>query len=727
MFSFRSTAWLFAALLFSCFPPLQADLIQWDSRYFGQGDIQLGSVVDAVGSDDGRFLYILGQDSQRNRLALNVLKYNGPDQQPELVQVLDGNGFVSRMFDLILSPDGYHLYALGTPTSLSGGLTIYVVDKETGKLRLSFHEYHSGYDQIHFVDDDFMLFLVGDVAGIAKRERISGRFTTVQRYRNYYDQPVGMPTLPTIHQIHLLPERDRLIAYHRDDAALSIIQLGEQFAPITATTITLDRRFIEEGNALQFARFSRDGRHVLLTGKQHPTLYELWLDLDRATVADFRRTSLPVGDDLEGNLVQKVAFDEDADRYFAFHGPYMTAVETAFPHGPTRIVAAQSDEPGAGNAASFLWLDQQLVTFPERQNLQVWNNRNEPTAARQLLDFSGGFGWQGFRNPRHIAIAPNGTDMYVSNGEHGLTHFQHNPAGGWFQFRANIQCDQTASAHIFERLLISADGRAMYVQNSATIRHLSRNPANGELALLATHMIGDPQATHVPGASMFLTQNEDALLSIDHHGDLRIFARAEDGTLTEQNQGTASGSGPLAGAHAAALNRDDTLFVLAEDGTVSVFPRDASGRWTQQALFETAPDFLATALAFDDRRGQLWIRGKDGIALYDWVSAQSSLIENTLLADNATYRFGSDGPVLIGENHALIANSRLNTITAVERRDGTWTPTQSVTDVRRRGIRLQGITAMAWHPTEPTVFVPAQEDQTVSFFLDTVLSDAANE
>lgn len=726
---FRATTWLCATLFLCCSPFTHANILLLGSHFYGQGDAQIDQVRDAVGSNDGRFLYVLADNDEGNTTAITVLKINEPGSQPELVQILKPNGpngnFVSFTFDLVLSPDGTHLYALTQPSSVAGGLDIYVIEPGSGRLIFNYHEYYQSYDQFHFVDEDHVLYRSGSVTGIAERDPISGRLTSLQTYRNYYDLPYGVADLPPIHEAHLTPQQNRLILYHRDDAAFSVIELDSDFAPIDARTIHLDRRFIETGNPLDFVRFTNDGRHVMLAGAAFATLYEVFLDLDQVSFADFRRTGLPNPGNSDGTVFQQLRFDAGTGRLFVFHGRSMSVVDTAFPYGPTTVAAAQTVEPGAGNAASFLGTQNQLITFPERQRLQVWDDRNNLASPSLRLDFRGGLGFQGFENPRDLAIAPNGLDLYVSNGAQGLTHVRRDPQGIGISHVANIVCDQHEQAHVFEQLRLSRDGRNMYVQNSTTLRHINVNPTDGALALIASHPLNHAVTSGDLDAALVFTQNEDHLLSIGRDGDLRVFQRQADGSLEQRfAYPMLEGAAPLAGKHAATINEDDTLFVLLTDGSIRIHPRDEENTWTQQQVVAARPDFEPKALFFDSWAERLWVRGKTGIAVYDWDAEQQSLQNHDFLEDDEEQHFGADGPILFDEKQALVANEARNSITVLVREGDTWKLTQTMMDRASSRIRLRGMTAMAWSPTEPYLYVLSQEDQTLNLFIDTVLNEA---
>ena len=271
---------------------------------------------------------------------------------------------------------------------------------------------------------------------------------------------------------------------------------------------------------------------------------------------------------------------------------------------------------------------------------------------------------------------------------------------------------------------MSRDGRNLYVQNSTTLRHINVNPNDGALALIASHPLNRAVTSGDLDAALLFTQNEDHLLSIGWNGDLHIFQRQADGSLEERfAHPTVAGAAPLAGKHAATINDEDTLFVLLADGSIRIHPRDEGNTWTQQQVVAATPGFEPKALFFDLWADRLWVRGNTGIAVYDWDAEQQTLQTHDFLEDSEEHHFGADGPILFDENQALVANRARNSISALVREGETWNLTQTMMDRASSRIRLRGLTAMAWSPTEPYLYVLSQEDQSLNLFIDTVLNE----
>lgn len=205
------------------------------------------------------------------------------------------------------------------------------------------------------------------------------------------------------------------------------------------------------------------------------------------------------------------------------------------------------------------------------------------TAARD-----GVFGANGLSQAAAIAVADNGTDVYVAGyGDDSVALFTRNPQDGFLTFR-QILVEGSGGVFGLDGALdvaISPDQGFVYVagQGSNAIAAFRRNPANGFLTFLgsvADGIDGVDGLRQVTGLAFSHHPSHGDYLYASSYGDnaVAIFARQANGTLlfVEQVRDGVAGVDGIQGANALIASAEDQNVYVAGSGEskLAVFGRD---------------------------------------------------------------------------------------------------------------------------------------------------------
>jgi len=243
------------------------------------------------------------------------------------------------------------------------------------------------------------------------------------------------------------------------------------------------------------------------------------------------------------------------------------------PSGTLGFLGAKGDDIPAGPVALAVSPDGKSVYAAGYLDDAIsWYTRD---AASGALTFAGRIeddpsgGVIGLAAPQAIAISPDGRSLYVGSQAGGVALLQCNPSSGALAFVALF--GPTDLTGILS-LAVSPDGRQLYAASfdDSTLAVFSRNPANGDLALLEKHEDGVAPVAGLAGIDAIAVSGDGSRVYAASYtsGTLTAFARSRaSGRLAYRES---QGFVPSAAGVAVSPDRRN-VYVAAWGNSVSVF------------------------------------------------------------------------------------------------------------------------------------------------------------
>ncbi|CAM2008321.1 beta-propeller fold lactonase family protein [Acanthopleuribacter pedis] len=723
---------LLAGTLSADYQPV-ADWLQRQDGAFLRG-------VTSVQTDRAeQYLYVLGKGDMSDFPGINVftLPASGP---PHLVQALSGRLDARGLADarrLVISPDDRHLYVLKRDANRQNGIGVFTRDSNNGEIEAA--HFGPGYDHGIFVFNDRGDRVFTRENGrllVLERDLDSGRLSPLYSYPTTAETPFAWTDIT---HAQWLPEQQMLLVYSPLDTDLALIQFNEDGEKTGVRAMRVDPNFLIVGHDLTHCEFSRDGRTILLAGQPRRLIYQLYLDLDRGAIIDFRATDLGPFDHWGGEYWDRythTAFHEDLGLLLLFKkmDAKPDVVEIGFPFAPNEPRAHMGFARRGYFQVDFFLRDGRFVTFPDLGMIDILNQRAPGAAYEVVQRYDQTEQDRIVYGPWDLAIAPNGIDVYIATMDSGLYHARQNPETGALTDKNHITCPFSDEAggtmdHFFQQLELTDDGRFLYVQNQRAIRVLQRHTERGDLALIQrVELPFEREAEYFEVMAFTLTADQRWLLAFDSRGRIVAYRRdPESGRLThDQNLDPGFDTmTPIFDASSFALTDNNTLFVSYSTGEVVLFTEEGEAGWTKTGTITAWPSPVQGndlhALDFDAQRGQLWLRDFEQCHVFDWNATRQTLthVDSFRFVDSDMNPIAPIGSLLFDENRVFFGSLETPSVFVLEQAAGRRTLIQRIDDSPNAIDFLRGIRALAVNPVGGQVLVGAEESRRVTVLAPT--------
>ena len=592
---------MFVAILFLGFipSPIQAAFQFVEAQYGGP---ILDEVTGLAGSPDGKHLYAAGywngviavytRDSDTGQLTLTQTQRDGADG-------VDG---LDSIMDIVVSPDGHSLYAVG---DWNDGLAVFSRDTDTGKL--TFIEVHKDGDTVDGIDGAvdvvvspdnrhvYVASYVDDSVAIFSRDTTTGALTYAGIVQ---DEIGGVEGIYGAFQIGISPDGGQLyvVGYFGTLTVFARSSVTGALTFIESHTDGLNG--IDGIDGASGITLSPDGNHLYVAGT------------DDDAVALFNR------DSTTGRLTFVQAFFNETNGITGLVGPMGIAVSADASrlmvsgwYGDSLVVFSRNTDTGALTFLQTLIDDTDgvdgllgafsLVVSPDDAHVYVageydngvgifaWNS------ALQQLDFvdmqqdryadaDGLYGVIG------VTVSPDGRHVYTAAGlwDNSIAVFGRDSATGGLTFIESLTdgVDGVDGLFMASAVAVSPDGNHLYAAGYGddAVTLFGRDAATGQLNFVQAYKDGNSSIDGLDGATAIAITADGRNVYIAGYSDnaVAVFSRDTDtGQLgfVEMQQDGVGGVDGLGGVRAIALSPDEKHLYSAarSDSAVTVFSRDA--------------------------------------------------------------------------------------------------------------------------------------------------------
>lgn len=714
---------------------LHADFGVVGEWYQGQNLPYLGQTLAARTDRDLRFLYVLGRIESGGFLGLSVFELP-EDGAPAFVQLLAEDAGYSQLanaVDLLISPDDRFVYV---PTANFGtyerGLGVYARNEADGRLRFVAFQEHVGVALIGF-DDTGETAFGRDNQGrlvVLRRDPDDGRLHAAHTYTH---EQVG--SIEAVTHWHWVASRRLLLGYSPAETAVTLFQFDGRGDLAGTRSLGVDPNYVDPNHPLTFCHFSEDGRLLLLAGNRRRTVVQLYLDLDQATIADFRQTDLGPFDDVGYGELDHYTFslfDEVRGRLILFMGRgfWPDIVDIGFPFAANEVREALGLNGLNYALASFPLADGRFVAFPAYGGgINIYAVSPDDGRYQVVHEYDQSWVVAGPEGPTDVVAAANCRDLYLADGDNGLFHLnmgvrERKPVVVNLYQEPRSDDQGFASDRFFGDLKLSDDGRFLYVLNSVSVRVYGRDLADGALLPLdRLELPFDQERARFDLIHFSLTDDQRQLLVFDSLGRIVAYNRNPDSGLLTHAQtiiGGAEGAVGLRIWDSYAVTADQHLFVFLENAQMLIFQYVGGEGWVQRGLIDSWPDAVrpeyVLSVDFDERRKQLWLRTLEGIRLFDWDAAGLNLDYAGALAfgDTPYEEISPVGPLVFHEDRAYFGSTNDNTLMVFEYGQNGWRRIARIEDNSQDLNHIGGMSALAIDPSGTRLMVTARDDKALT-------------
>jgi len=477
--------------------------------------------------------------------------------------------------DLVVSPDGLHVYAAGEAEDAvavflrspsTGFLTLVEVQREGlggvgGLVRPS--AVFASADGMHVYaasPPNVGLGAPGGIIGFT-RDAGTGALTFLGTIENGgIVEAIGGPALGA--------SPDGLFLYAASGPSLAVV--GRE--PLSGATTFVQRRSGFGGFALQGARdlaASSDGQHVYVAS-----------EIDRA-IGIFSSSA-------GGALVF-------SDAVYQGEQPDVSAVRALglSPDGATLYAAS-------GDTATLAWFGRDPLT-----GALVWLGAS----------IDGVDGVSGLTDPVQIAVSPDGAHVYVLGGATGsIAAFARDPGTGTLTFVSSL-----GGLGDVRAFALSGDGTSLYVVASASVSAFARDAGTGALTFVATVSDGEAGAEHLAGARdvVVTPDGTQVLVAAEDDDAITVFARdGGSGVLTPiVTMRDQSGVGSIDAPRSVLVHPDGATVLVVANTPLPGSSTSGAALWTFDRAGDGTLAFVNVAALADVMRTARFGPGQDAYAI----------------------------------------------------------------------------------------------------------------
>lgn len=623
----------------------------------------------------------------------------------QFVEALYGGPVLDDAYNLAMSPDGNHLYAVGY---FSSTIAVYARQGTTGALDLvevqrdgvGGVEGLDGITNLTVAPDGRHLYAVSEWDnGVAlfQRDGTSGRLTFVE---TCLEGGGGVEGIEGAAAVLVSPDNRHVYVADYMDDGVALFQRDDTSGRLTYVEVYQDQvdGVVGIAGAIDLA-FSADGRHLYVVGTYDDGL------------AVFSR------DATTGRLTFMEAFFDDTDGVEGLCGAVGVSVS-----------------PDGGHVYVVGEFDDAIAVF-ERNN-----TTGRLTFASAAVNDVGGI--TGLEGVNDIGISADGAYLYVTGYYlDDIVVLARDSGTGALSFVQMLQDDTAGVDGLYgaRSIAVSADGAHIYAigEYDNAVARFNRDAATGQLSYAG---LNRDQYDGVDGlygvVAVALSPDGRHLYSAGYNDDaVAVFSRdSQSGALTyiEVHKDGVNGVDGIYRASAVALSPDGVHLYVAGyyDSAVAVFSRDAdSGRLTFIGAYHDGVDGVdglrgARDVIVSPDGGHVVVAGylEDAVAVFARDATTGALSFQQVVFDNTDGVNGLDGIRSLAfspDGGYLYTAARSDSAVAAFRRDAA-TGTLTFLAMQRDNLNgtegLYGVRGIALDPDGASLYAAGHYDDAVAVF-----------
>ncbi len=571
---------LFSAVLF-CFLTtfLSAQLQFEDFVYNGSGGGALMNEASSVAiSPDGDYVYVTSAASN----AINVFNRSSSSPTGELTFVeviktgINGVQGLTAAQSVVVSPDGNHVYAVGT---YDDALVTFTRSPVNGTL--TFVEMHKdGLSGVDGLDAPYMVKVSPDgnhvyvsatddnAISVFNRNATTGALT--------FNSKVTDSNLNIALGFDISPDGNNIYATSHSQGKVVVFERNSTTGTLSFVEIMQDNIDFVDGLGGAFSTFvSHDGANVYVTGVYDNALAIFARDANDGTLS-FMRIMEDGQDD-----VQFLAFPFHVSG--SADGQYVYAVGSndnainVFERNPTNGDLVFKEALVEGNTGvTGMNFPVNIAVSPDGNNILTAGNgsgsavvfQRESSGSLSFVESQtgGGNGVQGLSGPYGVTVSPDGEHVYAAAYEdNALAVFSRSDATGDLSFVNMVQDNENGVDGLYRvySVIVSPDGQHAYAtgNNDDALVTFSRDAVTGELTFIEKIKDNIAGVDGLNGARNITLSPDGNFVYVTAYYDdaISIFQRdAASGLLTfvEMVKDGVNGVDGLNGANSIAISAD---------------------------------------------------------------------------------------------------------------------------------------------------------------------------
>ena len=595
---------LFYAILFVLITNFSHAQLHFEDFVFdgAQGGALLNQASSVVVSPDGAFVYVTSAGSD----AINLYKKDSgsPQNGLDFIEVyksgLDGVEGLGSAQSIIISPDGNHAYAIG---STDDALVSFQRNNVDGKLTyMGMHK--DGFAGVDGLDGAYQIIISPDgnhvyVSGtddsaisIFTRDANTGFLTFSGKVKHGENGVLGINLVfgitmsPGGEHLYAVGHLENKLATFSRDVATGLLTFEEE--------LTDDVNGVDGLNGPFSVYVSPDGNNVYATSAYDNavSIFNRNVSTGKLSYVDVYQDGGTGGSNL--NFPIHVTGSHDGDYVYVLAANDNT-INTFYRNPVSGTLTLYESKTEGINGVTGINFPVNLAVSPNDNNIYTASagsnaitifNRN----VGGYLDFlenkvSGGAGVDGLDDPYSIAISPDGKHLYVaSNDEDAVAIFSRNQTSGKINYIDMVVDGIDGVNGLFKAssVTVSPDGKNVYAtgNNDDAVVVFSRDDVTGELTFIE-YFEDDENGVQGLNGARWITVSPDGknVYAVGYFDDALVtFARdLNTGTLTYINQHKDSQNGVdgLKRANTVTISADG-LFAYATgytDDAVALFSR----------------------------------------------------------------------------------------------------------------------------------------------------------